>query len=319
MNLSFNICTNLDNGVGLEQDYKLLRGLLESWGHKVNGVHYQKISNDISRADVNIFLEVIAPSIFPLAKQNWFIPNQEWYCSSYDSMLPCLTKILCKTHDAETIFTNKSSYYTGQKIEYIGFESRDRYEPLVTRKRKFLHVAGKSCYKNSEAVAYVFAKYFDTPWEPENNRELVFVGVHENLLAAARDHKNVRYIPQISDSGLQQLMNECQFHILTSSAEGWGHAIHEGLSCGAVMITTDFPPMSEFTGASIFVKPQSVKPCCAAKRAAVCAPELLEAVKKAWAMTDSEIAFASANARTYFSEQRVYFRDRFNQVVDSVS
>ena len=75
--------------------------------------------------------------------------------------------------------------------------------PVFLVKRKFLHVAGKSCYKNSEAVAYTFAKYFDTPWEPENNRELVFVGVHENLLAAARGHKNVRYIPQTSDNEIR--------------------------------------------------------------------------------------------------------------------
>ncbi len=316
--MRFNICTNIDNGVGLQQDYLLLKGLLESWGHQVNGVHFKRIDGGTPRADVNIFLEVIAPVIMPKAKHNWFIPNQEWYCSSYDPIIPHMTKILCKTRDAEAIFRNKLMVQY-DRIEHIGFESRDRYQPLVTRKRKFLHVAGKSTFKNSEAVAYVFAKYFDTPWEPENNRELVFVGVHQNLLAAARDHKNVRYIPQISDSGLEELMNECVFHILPSSAEGWGHAIHEGLSCGAVMITTDFPPMNEFSGASIFVKPQGITPCCAAKRAAVCAPELLEAVKKAWAMTDDQIFTASANARMYFANQRFQFRNKFKQVVDSVA
>lgn len=318
MNLSFNICTNLDNGVGLEQDYKMLRGLLESWGHKVNGIHYHRVCGGEARADVNIFLEVIAPTIMPKAKHNWFIPNQEWYCGSYDVILPHMTKILCKTHDAEVIFRNKLKVLP-DRIQYIGFESRDMYDPSIPRQRKFLHVAGKSCYKNSEAVAYAFAKYFDTPWEPENNHELVFVGVHENLLAAARGHKNIQYIPQTSEAELQQLMNECQFHILPSSAEGWGHAIHEGLSCGAVMITTDFPPMNEFTGASIFVKSQKITDCCAAKRAAVCAPEIKEAIEKAWSMSSEQISEAQTKARTYFLGQRENFRAAFKQVVDSVS
>jgi len=317
--MQFNVCTNLDNGVGLEADYKLLKALLESWGHRVNGVHYRKIDGGTQRADVNIFLEVIAPAIFPVAKHNWFIPNQEWYCSSYDGMMRSMTKVLCKTRDAEMIFRNKLPGYPAEKVAYIGFESRDRFQPLITRKRNFLHVAGKSTFKNSEAVAYTFAKYFDTPWEPENNRELVFVGTHENLLCAARDHKNVRYIPQASDNEIETLMNECQFHILPSSAEGWGHAIHEGLSCGAVMITTDFPPMNEFTGASIFVKPQAITPCCAAKRAAVCAPELKPAIEKAWVMTDSQIFEAACNARRYFADQRDRFRMLFKQEVDRVA
>jgi hypothetical protein len=284
----------------------------------VNGVHYRKVDGGTQRADVNIFLEVIAPPVFAAAKNNWFIPNQEWYCNSYDGMMKSMTKILCKTHDAERIFKNKLNLFEPNAISYIGFESRDMFMPEVPRKRKFLHIAGKSTFKNSEAVAYVFAKYFDTPWEPENNRELVFVGVRPELMAAARDHKNVQYISQISESGLRQLMNECQFHVLPSSAEGWGHAIHEGLSCGAVMITTDAPPMNEFRGASILVKPQSFKPCCAAQRAMVCAPELLDAVKRAWAMNDGEIFNASANAIRYFADQRDSFRAAFKREVDSV-
>jgi hypothetical protein len=316
--MQFNICTNLDNGVGLEADYKILKGLLESWGHRVNGIHYKKVDGGTPRADVNIFLEVIAPPVFAASKNNWFIPNQEWYCNSYDAMLPRMTRILCKTHDAYMIFRNKLVGLAGDKVSYIGFESYNKFAPEVPRLRKFLHVMGKSTFKNTEAVAYTFAKYFDTPWEPENNRELVVVGTHENLLTAARDHKNVRYIPHISDSGLRQLMNECRFHILPSSAEGWGHAIHEGLSCGAVMITTDFPPMNEFKGASIFVKHQIVKPCCAGKRAMVVAPDIKAAVEKAWAMNDGEILNASANAIRYFADQRDRFRTAFKWEVDNV-
>lgn len=313
--MRFNICTNLDNGVGLEADYKLLRGLLESWGHSVNGVHYMRVDGGTERADANIFLEVIAPSIMPKAKINWFVPNPEWYCDSYDNMMFGMTKILCKTRDAEMIFKNKQPWMTA-KVEHIGFESQDLFDSSVPRRRRFLHVAGKSAFKNSEAVAYAFGKFFDSPWEPENNRELIFIGTNQNLMNAARDHKNVTYIPSVSTEEFKRLMNECQFHIIPSQAEGWGHVIHEGLGCGAYVITTDFPPMNEFAGAAAFLKHQKLEQCCAAKRAWVSALDIRDAVEVAWNKNDGELLNASCKARAYFADQRDYFRNKFRQVVE---
>src|SRR5271154_2391786 len=159
----FNICTNTDNGVGLQQDYMLLKGLLESWGHQVNGVHFKRIDGGIPRADINIFLETLADALFPLAPRNWLIPNQEWW-APYDhtNSMHRVDKILCKTQDAVRIFKNLYPEMQN-RVEYIGFESPDLYDPSVPRKRTFLHVAGQSRYKNSPAVSYAFAKFFDDP------------------------------------------------------------------------------------------------------------------------------------------------------------
>src|SRR5579872_3556744 len=159
--MRFNICTNTDNGVGLEQDYRLLRRLLESWGHKVEGVHFKRIDPGCPRADVNIFLETVASALFPFAKQQWFIPNQEWFAPwDNGAIMAKFDRILCKTQDAVRIF--KELYPELQnRVQHIGFESRDNYDASIPRQRKFLHVAGQSRYKNSPAVAYAFAKCFD--------------------------------------------------------------------------------------------------------------------------------------------------------------
>src|SRR6266403_5159235 len=104
--MKFNICTNIDNGVGLEADYRLLRGLLESWGHKVEGVHFKRIDAGCPRADVNIFLETIASALFPFAKQNWLIPNQEWFAPwDNENAMNAIGRILCKTEDAVRIMS----------------------------------------------------------------------------------------------------------------------------------------------------------------------------------------------------------------------
>ena len=310
-----NLCTNLDNGVGLEQDYKMLRALLESWGHKVEGVHYKRIDAGCPRADLNIFLEVIPSAMFPFAKQQWLIPNPEWFAEWDNSaIMPKIDKILCKTHDAVRIF--KELYPDLQnRVEYIGFESRDLYDPSIPRIRKFLHVAGQSRYKNSPAVAYCFAKCFDD-YDPKERLDLVFVGAYPEDCAFAKDAKNVQYIQRASDAQMKQLLNECQFHIIPAGAEGYGHIIHEGLAVGAVVITTDFPPMNEFgTPKELLVRYQRDIQELSARRALVGAYEVREGVEKAWKLSADKIAQYSAEARSTFLADREFFRNKFKSIV----
>jgi hypothetical protein len=317
--MRFNVCTNIDNGVGLQQDYLLLKGLLESWGHQVNGVHFKRIDGGTPRADVNIFLETMASALFPFAKQNWLIPNQEWY-APWDNagIAPKLDKILCKTQDAVRIF--KALYPEMQnRVQYIGFESPDLYDPTVPRKRTFLHVAGQSRYKNSQAVAYAFAKYFDDPSDKDVHKELIFIGAYQEEVMFARDHKNVRYIQRASDIELKRLSNECLFHIIPSGAEGWGHVLHQTLGCGNVLITSDFPPMNEINGVpkDLLCAYQRATPELAAMRAFVGAMEVKAAVDKAWKISDNRIQEISVAARAAFLEDKEKFRTELKRVIDN--
>ena len=311
----FNLCSNTDNGVGLEQDCRLLKGLLESWGHRVNLVHYKRIDAGCPRADINIFVETIASALFPFAKQQWFIPNQEWFCPwDHTNSMPKMDRILCKTRDAVRIFKELYSEVSN-RVEYIGFESRDLYDPSIPRVRRFLHLAGQSRYKNSTAVSYCFAHCFDD-WDPKERIELIFIGAYPEEVALAKDAKNVRYIQRASDSELKHLMNECLFHVIPSGAEGYGHAIHEALSCGNIVITTDFPPMNEFgTPKELLVRYQRDIQELAARRALVGAYEVREGVEKAWKLSADKIAQYSAEARATFLADRDYFRNKFKSIV----
>lgn len=314
--MRFNICTNIDNGVGLEADYKLLKGMLESWGHQVNGVHFKKIDGGTPRADVNLFLETVAGALFDRAPRNWLIPNQEWWAPwDHENEMHRIDKILCKTHDAVRIF--KQLYPAFQnRVQYIGFESKDRYDASIERKRVFFHLAGQSRYKNSQAVAYAFAKYFD---DSDCRRDLIFVGAYPEEVQFARDHKNVHYIQRASEAELSKLMNECLFHIMPSGAEGWGHAIHEGLGCGNIVMTTNFPPMNEYEGVcqELLIPYQRTTPELAAQRAFVGAMEVKHAVEKAWTLTPEQIAAASEKARAYFLVQRESFRATLKSIVEA--
>jgi glycosyltransferase involved in cell wall biosynthesis len=317
--MKFNICTNTDNGVGLQADAELLRDLLKSWGHQVTLVHYKKTREieEAQRADVNLFLEVIAYGLLNRAPNNWLIPNPEWFvpCDHCPGM-PQINRILCKTQDAVQIF---SDLYGANRVRHIGFESRDLLDTGVERRRRFLHVAGQSRYKNSKAVAYAFAKFFGDKSEPKLYQELVFVGAYPEEVEFARDAKNVTYIQRASSAELKQLMNECQFHIMPSGTEGWGHVIHEGLGCGAVVVSTDHPPMNEFIGIDreLLIKPQKTFPQLSAMQANVGAYEVRAMIEKALRLTPERISAISNRAREYFLSQRDEFRTKFKKEMEN--
>ena len=217
--MKFNLISNTNNGVGLQADCHLLRGLLTSWGHQAELVHYKRVDAGSPRADVNIFLETIASAMFPFAKQQWLIPNQEWFAPwDNNAIMQKMDKILCKTYDAVKIFTELYPELQN-RVQHIGFESKDNYDPGIPRQRRFLHIAGQSRYKNSPAVAYAFAKCFDD-WDPKDRVELTFVGAYPEDFAFAKDSKNCRYIQRATDAEMKRLQNECLFHIIPSGPKG---------------------------------------------------------------------------------------------------
>jgi len=310
--MRFNICTNINNGVGLERDYKLLREILEGMGHSVEGVHYKRIDSGSPAADVNIFLEVLEIALFPKAKEQWLIPNPEWWAPwDHANVINRVDHFLCKTHDAVDIFKNLYPELA-TRVHYLGFESRDLYDPSVPRERKFLHVFGQSRYKNTPSVCYAFAKF-----EADEKRlPLTVVGAYPEDIQFARDHKNVTYIQRASEAELKRLMNSHLFHVDPSGYEGWGHYIHEGMSCGAVIATTDHPPMNEIdTPKNLRIPYQRLVPELAAQRAMVVAHPVWDAVKKMNALKDSEIAEIGLQARQAFIQERFQFRERLKEFI----
>ena len=311
--MRFNVCSNINNGVGLERDFRILQEILVEQGHQVHPVHYKRIDPSIPKADVNIFLEVLETALFPMAKEQWLIPNPEWWAPwDHANTIRNVDHFLCKTKDAVAIFKNLYPDLSN-RVHFLGFESRDLYDPTVTRERKFLHVFGQSRYKNTPSVCYAFAKF-----EVDEKRlPLTVVGAYPEDIQFARDHKNVTYIQRASESELRQLMNSHLFHVCPSGYEGWGHYIHEGMSCGAVILTTDFPPMNEPAGIpkSLYIPYQRTIQELSAQRALVVAHPVWESVTKAMKLKPAEIERIQSEARAAFCAEGPEFRARLAQFI----
>jgi glycosyltransferase involved in cell wall biosynthesis len=275
------------------------------------------------RSDITIFMEVVMPQALSLSRENWLIPNSEWWNPLNDRFLPQFTKILCKTKDCYDIWCQKVG---ASKCVYTSYEARDIYQPDIAREVKFLHVAGKSEYKNTDAVLRA--------WRMTH---LQHISALPHLTVVARapifdEHfredtpfpdNNVTYVPRATDEEIIQWMNSHRFHIIPSMYEGFGHVIHEALGCGGLVLTTDAPPMNTYEG----VLRECIIPVCTrtprmlAQLNMVAPQAVNESVRKAlnlfWTQPDMA-AERSQQARAAFLANREFFRAKIMELVNGI-
>lgn len=293
--MRFNLISNLNNGVGLERDYRLLRQHLEARGHEVRGVQFNSPAGLASAevADINIFLEVIPDNLWNKAAEHWLVPNPEWYYFGWDKHLTRFRRVLAKTRDAERIFRGK----VGERCQYIGWEARDLYNPAIVRERKFLHVAGKSRFKNTEAVIQAWRRL---------RFPLTIISEHFK-------YPECRCLHRVSDTELAQEMNSHKFHLMPSGYEGFGHALHEALGVGAVLLTTDAPPMNE--SPALLIPPRGTRNHNGFPLQHVVFTDIVRAVQRAMTITDEQIAQRSAASRERFLQDNREFVARLEALI----
>jgi GR25 family glycosyltransferase involved in LPS biosynthesis len=226
------------NKYGLTRDAEILAGQLHAQGQTAIIVQMgarSRLDRLLRRpiAHRAIHLERILPEFRGAAEETVLIPNQEWFRPRHVSRLTWIDRVLAKTREAERIFSG-----LGCNTFLLGFISPDRNDPSVRPDfGRFFHLAGGSFLKGTARLISVWAHHPEWP-------ELTIVKSAGAPLVDVP--KNVRLITDyLSDDALKDLQNNCGVHLCPSEVEGWGHYIVEGLSCGAVVVTTDAAPMNE--------------------------------------------------------------------------
>jgi hypothetical protein len=304
MPLKFNIITNVENGYGLQNDYQIVKSLLETWGHSVAPVQYDHHLG-MSAADINIFLETIIP-VFGWAKENWYFPNPEWFTPQVDDRnLPYFKHVLCKTKDAYNLFKLR----VGTAV-FIGFESRDRSQLGTLVEKKYLHVAGQSVIKNTEEVIDAWQKY-------RIPKPLTIIATKYHYFKMVTSPHITLIRERIPDEEYEKILNTHFFHICPSKYEGWGHSLHEARSVGAVIITTDAPPMNEYGFTKDCLVPSRLTQQM--RLATLHHVEAGDIAASALSLACQPIEYLSDLAndnRRRFIQDRNDFRVKFKQIVD---
>jgi glycosyltransferase involved in cell wall biosynthesis len=320
-------CINLigwDNGRGLTHDLRLLRETLTQHGHDVHVTSVgpkrrrwtpralwirlkllrQSLRNgDRARwtFDINIMLEHVQPAYFATAHRNFFIPNPEWLSKRDERHLHRFEAILAKTRIAATTFQAR-----GLPTRYVGFRSTDCLRPDTPRRPHFLHLAGASRMKGTARLLAVWRRHPEWPpllvlQSPQTAPGMPTTPDRDNVshrVATLRDIEEIRC-----------LQNSHMFHLCLSEAEGWGHYIAEAMSCGAVAITCDAPPMNELVRPErgLLVAARSAGSLNAAVRYHFDEAGLEAVVERARAMDRAEYQALGASARLWFETNQQRF------------
>jgi glycosyltransferase involved in cell wall biosynthesis len=229
--------------VGLETDYCLLKDALEGLGHHVTGLSWHERKFPV--ADINIFLEVFSSDQFSSARWNWYIPNPEWFTNRVEE-LSHFDLILCRTKETERIFQKLK-----QKTQYLGFTSPDCYRRDIEKDyQKIFHLGGGSYQKGTQNILNLWK---DCPSFPD-----LTVVTHLDLKFPPQLSNLTLFNHRLSETQLRFYQNQCGIHLCPSEVEGFGHYIMEAMSAGAVVLTTNAPPMNELIMEPVCLVPFSV-------------------------------------------------------------
>jgi hypothetical protein len=247
--MKVNIIGNFQKNTGLTQDAALLRGILTVvFGDKVQIFRVPHMFPQCEEGDVNVFLEVINPSLFSYARKNIWIPNPEWTYKNWVPYMAMIDEIWVKTYEAETIFKG----VTTTPVKYIGWSSIDKmYDPIKDKKNysKALLPVGKNIYRNPKPVFQAYMRIKEqnpTLYSKLPVLHLVYSPAHLVLTVPSEiENKVVVKNTVLRESEYDELLKECGLCICISLAEGYGHAVNEAMSAGCNLILSPILPFMQ--------------------------------------------------------------------------
>jgi glycosyltransferase involved in cell wall biosynthesis len=137
----------------------------------------------------------------------------------------------------------------------------------------------------------------------------------------SRSNGNVkRLTSRVSDGQLHRLQNMCAVHVCPSEVEGFGHTLMEAMSCGAVLITTDAPPMDELVlpDEGMLVPPARTVPMGAGTRYMVDERRLAETITRVWRMDATLFDRFRRAARAKFEASQAFFYQGFARAIQGI-
>ncbi len=302
------------NGVGLDRDVDLIHSVASAAGYQVTVSHCRSIPfyanwfGSHKQYDANIFLERIFPRWLGSASTNILIPNQERFPQRHVPRLQKIDHIFCKSKHALEIFSE-----IHPSCHFTGFTSKNLHNQEISRKQNaILHLAGRSTLKGTETILDLWAKHPEWP-------TLTLLQHKDNAPESVPGNINL-ITEYVSDDDIIRLVNEHTIHLCPSLSEGWGHYIVEAMSCGALVLTTDGPPMNELVRPSrgILVKAPRTEPRHLGTNFFVNPGALEAAIDRVLIMPDDERSRLSQEARSWAENNHEAFQQRFLETLRSI-
>ncbi|GMF42160.1 unnamed protein product [Phytophthora fragariaefolia] len=185
----------------------------------------------------------------PKEKTIWMMQNVEFF-DRHELDNPTVGVMMVKNRvGLKKVLEYRHRHQLSYSVFYTKHTSRDLYQPAVQRDwTSFLHLAGWSPFKNTRVILQAWALHPEWP-------QLIIRVIKADLCEWIEEQfgtketwrlQNVDYAcGSVPAEEKDRLQNEIGLHLCPSETEGFGHYINEARSVGALILTTNVPPMNE--------------------------------------------------------------------------
>lgn len=244
-----------------------------------------------------------------------------------DAAMRAVDIVLCKSRQCVELMQNYRRRTAGMRYGIL-YTNHTTPDPLAHVKdsippppdyTRWLHLAGKSIFKNTEAVLHA---WLNDPTLPH-----LTVLLHGLLLQRLRNkhpewfdvdnppRTNLQLITEpLSTEAVAALLVACGVHLCPSAREGFGHYINEARAASALVVTVDAAPMHDFVtdGVSgVLLHRHRQRPIgnnmFALQDVQVGAEAIVEVVRRVEALPLVKRAALGAAARARYEQERYNF------------
>ncbi len=302
---------------GLGVDRKILESIISE-----SELVYSQIGSSNKRAKANLFLELVVSGWEGHAVSNWLLVNQEFVQGP--EYLNKIDVVLCKTqHCMKLMRDYRARYEMNFKLHYIGFTSDVDVSINQTLDYDLaLHSAGKSPHKNTKAVLDTWLKNSKFPQlavtchgDCKKN--------HVDVRVDFSGYKNIDFHSEfLSNYAFNSLVSRRGIYVAPSEIEGFGHYINEGRARGAVVVTSNAPPMNEFivdgeTGFLVpVIKNREFNQFSKENAYELKVHDLENVIKHVMSLSEAEKALIGARAKAAFVHEAALFKIRLKQFLE---
>jgi len=231
------------------QDGSIIRGLLVAvFGEEISIFRVPHQFPHCQEAEVNIFIEVLNPSLFSYAGRNIWIPNLEWTYLSWEPYVQMFDEIWAKTHEAATKFRMLCEG-SPTKVRQIGWTSIDKSFAEKKNYSKAIVLVGKNIFRNPKQLFRAYDQILKVEPEFYNKLPHLYVPYHPNHMTLyCPDELNSKITlmsKELNEQEYDELVEECGLAICLSAAEGFGHAVNEAMSSGCNLLLSPIGPFRE--------------------------------------------------------------------------
>jgi len=239
------------NSLGLAQDIHILHGMIfNSLGKGTVIRHVPHFHPQCEDAEINFFVESINPALFQYAAKNIWICNPEWTQKTWKPYGKMVDEIWVKTREAEKLLAEWGT------VRYISWTSVDKTVPEKKDYGRALIPIGKNIWRHPKPVVQAYMRMQQTMPDVYARLpvvDIVYYDLQVPKIPDAVADKFVVHDQRMSEKDYDQLMADCGLLICTSAAEGFCHAVNEGMSAECVLLLSPIEPFRELTTSALWV------------------------------------------------------------------